>query len=94
MDRSVVYSLLAAVVVLLLGIVTLLGVAYYRHQRLADETTDLRRSLTQQEEQIKDLRGRLEACDTAVQPPTPADSSWTLRSRPQNTRRQTARFMQ
>jgi len=91
-NRNVVYSLLTAVVVLLLGIVTLLGVAYYRHQRLADETTDLRRSMTQQEGQIKNLQERLEDCDTIVQPPI--DSSWTARPSPQTNRRQVTWPMQ
>jgi len=93
-DRSVIYSLLAAVVVLLLGIVTLLGVAYYRHQRLADETTDLRRSLTQQEGQIKNLQERLEDCDTIVHPINPIDSSWTSRPYSPPTRHQVAWPMQ
>ena len=88
MNRSIVYSLLAAVIVLLLGIVALLGVAYYRHQRLADETTDLRRNLTQQEGQIKELQSRLEDCDTLVQPITPIDSSWTIQSQSFPTRHQ------
>ena len=88
MNRPVVYSLLAAIVVLLLGIVTLLGVAYYRHQRLADETNDLRRSLTQQEGQINELQSRLDDCDTAL--PAPIDSSWAPRSLPQPTRHQVA----
>lgn len=89
MNRSVVFSFLAVIVVLLFGIVALLGVAYYRHQRLADETTDLRRSLVQQEGQIKNLQSRLEDCDTVTRPaPTPIDSSWTTRSYPQSTRHQ------
>ncbi len=79
---------------LLLGIVMLLGVAYYRHQRLADETTDLRRSMTQQEGQIKNLQERLEDCDTIVQPINPIDSSWTARPGLQTNRRQVTWPMQ
>lgn len=76
-NRSIVYSLIAVVLVLLIGIAGLLGVAYYRHQRLADETIDLRRSLTQQEGQIKDLQERLEDCDT-IDTSVPYDSSWSV----------------
>jgi len=88
-NRSVVFSFLAVIVVLLFGIVALLCVAYYRHQRLADETTDLRRSLMQQEGQIKNLQSRLEDCDTVTRSaPTTIDSSWTTRPHPQSTRHQ------
>lgn len=60
-----------------MGIVGLLSVAFYRHQRLADETTDLRRNIAQQETRIKDLQSRLEDCDT-VETATPYDSSWRV----------------
>lgn len=62
--RSVVYSLLTVVFVLLLGMGVLLWVANRRHQRLEDETADLRRSLHQQIGQIDGLRQRLEDCMT------------------------------
>jgi len=74
-SKGVVYSLLTVVVVLLLGIAALLGVANYRHQRLEDATQDLRRSLSQQEGQIKDLQQRLEDCDT-IEATAPIDTSW------------------
>lgn len=75
-SRGVIYSLLTVVFVLLLGIAALLGVAYYRHQRLEDETLDLRRNLTQQEGKIRNLQKRLEDCDTIDIPATPVDTSW------------------
>lgn len=74
-NRGVVYSLLTVVLVLLMGIAGLLAVAYYRHQRLADETTDLRRNLTQQQGQIKNLQERLQDCDTNSSE-APVDTSW------------------
>lgn len=74
-SKGVIYSLLTAVVVLLVGIAALVGVANYRHQRLEDATQDLRRSLTQQEGQIKNLQQRLEDCDT-VNTASPVDTSW------------------
>ena len=79
-SRGVVYSLIAVVFVLLIGIAPLLGVAYNRHQRLEDTTIDLQRNLSQQEGQIKNLQQRLENCDT-VQTITPADSSWGTNKR-------------
>ncbi|WP_338872560.1 hypothetical protein WBJ53_28270 [Spirosoma sp. SC4-14] len=74
-SKGVVYSLLTVVVVLLLGIAALLGVANYRHQRLEDATQDLRRSISQQEGQIRNLQQRLEDCDT-IDTITPVDTSW------------------
>ncbi|GAB2600168.1 hypothetical protein [Spirosoma areae] len=79
-SRGLVYSLLAVVLILLLGITALLGVAYNRHQRLEDATTDLRRNLTQQESKISELQERLEDCDT-VQTGTPADTAWETPTR-------------
>ncbi|QIP12194.1 hypothetical protein G8759_05890 [Spirosoma aureum] len=78
-SRGVVYSLLTVVFVLLLGIAALLAVAYHRHQRLEDATQDLRRNLTQQEGQIKNLQQRLEDCDT-VEVKAPVDTSWNSSS--------------
>jgi Tfp pilus assembly protein PilO len=78
-SRGVVYSLLAVVLVLLLGIMALLGVSYNRHQRLEDATADLKRNLSQQESKIADLQERLEGCDTiqaTVQAVPPVDTSW------------------
>lgn len=75
-SRNVVYSLLAVVLVLLVGIAALLGVAYHRHQRLEDATIDLQRNLSQQEGKIKTLQQQLENCDT-VQAIAPADSGWS-----------------
>lgn len=74
-SRGIVYSLLTVVFVLLLGMAALLRVAYYRHQRLEDTTTDLQRNLSQQETQIKKLQRRLEDCDT-LQASVPIDTSW------------------
>ncbi|MCK8492453.1 CbtB-domain containing protein [Spirosoma sp. RP8] len=79
-SRGVVYSLLTVVFVLLLGIAALLMVAYSRHQRLEDTTHDLRRSLDQQDRQIKNLQQRLENCDT-VDSVAPIDTSWQLSPR-------------
>ena len=63
-SRPIVYSLLTVVVVLLLGIVTLLRVADQRNRRLEDQRIDLQRSFYRQESQIKELKVRLEDCDT------------------------------
>ena len=75
-SRNIVYSLLAVVLVLLVGIAALLGVAYHRHQRLEDATIDLQRNLSQQEGKIKTLQQQLENCDT-VQAFTPSDTAWS-----------------
>ncbi|GAB3807711.1 hypothetical protein GCM10028819_45130 [Spirosoma humi] len=74
-SRGVVYSLLAVVVVLLLGIAALVMVASQRNQRLADATIDFQRNLSQKEGKIKDLQQRLENCDT-VRAVIPDDSGW------------------
>ncbi|GAB3961792.1 hypothetical protein GCM10028805_61520 [Spirosoma harenae] len=74
-SRGVVYSLIAVVLVLLLGVMALLGVSYNRHQRLEDATIDLKRSLNQQESKITELEERLQDCDTAKAVTVP-DSSW------------------
>ncbi len=74
-SRGIVYTLIAAVLVLLLGITALLSVAHNRHQRLADVTVDLQRNLTQQENKIVELEEKLEDCDT-LQAVAPADRSW------------------
>ncbi len=72
-NRGIVYSLMAVVLVLLVGIAALLSVANHRHQQLEDTTIDLRRHLGQQERRIRDLQKRLEDCN-AMQADTPADS--------------------
>ena len=77
-SRGVIYSLVAVVFVLLLGIMALLGVAYNRHQRLEDATIDLQRNLTQQENEITKLQEQLEECDT-IKTTIPADTSWSTR---------------
>ncbi|WP_080054539.1 hypothetical protein [Spirosoma aerolatum] len=74
-SRGVIYSLVAVVIVLLLGIMALLGVAYNRHQRLEDATIDLQRNLTQQESKINELQERLQDCDT-TKAMAPIDTSW------------------
>jgi Tfp pilus assembly protein PilO len=74
-SRGIVYTLIAAVLVLLLGITALLSVAYNRHRRLEDVTTDLQRNLTQQEHKIVELEEKLEDCDT-LQAVAPVDHSW------------------
>lgn len=74
-SRGVVYTLLAVVVVLLLGIAALLSVASQRNQRLEDATIDFQRDLNQKEGKIKDLQQRLENCDT-VRATIPDDSGW------------------
>ncbi|RIV19311.1 hypothetical protein DYU11_24705 [Fibrisoma montanum] len=75
-NQGIVRTLLAAVVVLLAGIAALLWVAHNRHQRLLDETQDLRRNLHEQSSQIKQLENRLQDCDTVQ---TAVDSSWSAR---------------
>lgn len=90
-SRRVIYTLIAAVLVLLLGMAALLDVSYYRHQRLEDSMIDLKRSLSQQENKIVELEEMLEGCDTlqrampATAPtitpnppvaPMPIDTSW------------------
>ncbi|MVM38794.1 hypothetical protein GO730_16685 [Spirosoma sp. HMF3257] len=75
-SRSVIYSLIAVVLVLLLGIAALLSVSYQRHQRLEDATIDFQRNLTQKESRIVDLQAKLANCDT-VQTNAPIDTSWS-----------------
>ncbi|QMW03054.1 hypothetical protein [Spirosoma foliorum] len=79
-SRRIIYSLIAVVVVLLLGIAALLSVANQRHQRLEDATIDFQRNLTQQENKIEDLQSKLANCDTiqtsVPAPAAPVDSSW------------------
>lgn len=74
-SRGVVYSLLAVVVILLLGIAALVMVASQRNQRLADATIDFQRNLNQKEGKIKALQKRLDNCDT-VRVVIPDDSGW------------------
>lgn len=74
-SRNTVYSLIAIVCVLLVGITALLGVAYNRHQRLEDRTIDLQRNISLQESQIRTLRQRLENCDT-VKAVAPSHTAW------------------
>ena len=74
-NRGIVYTLVIAVFVLLLGITALLSVAYNRHRRLEDVTIDLQRNLTQQEHEIVELQEKLEDCDT-LQAIAPVDHSW------------------
>ncbi|MFD2932732.1 hypothetical protein [Spirosoma flavum] len=74
-SRGVVYSLIAVILVLLLGIAAMLSIAYHRHQRLEDTTIDLQRNLSQQKGQIKDLQQRLDDCDT-IQTMVPVDTTW------------------
>ena len=74
-SRGVVYSLLAVVIVLLLGIAALVMVASQRNQRLADATIDFQRNLNQKEGKIKALQQRLENCDT-LRAAIPDDSGW------------------
>lgn len=74
-SRGVVYSLIAVVFVLLLGITALLSVSYHRHQRLEDATIDFQRNLTQQENKIVELQTKLANCDT-VQAAPQTDTSW------------------
>ncbi|WP_461053214.1 hypothetical protein [Spirosoma arcticum] len=57
--------------------ITLLSVAYQRHRHLDDLRIDLQRNFHRQESQIKDLKVRLEDCDT-VQNGVPTDTSWAL----------------
>ncbi|MVM35837.1 hypothetical protein GO755_37825 [Spirosoma sp. HMF4905] len=75
-SRGIIYSLIAVVLILLLGIAALLGVSYQRHQRLEDATIDFQRNLTQKESKIVDLQAKLANCDT-IQTTVPIDSSWS-----------------
>lgn len=77
-SRSVVYSLLTVVFVLLLGLLALVWVAYNRHQRLVDATLDLQRNLGQQQRQITALQKQLRDCDTLKAAPSPplTDTFW------------------
>lgn len=84
-NQPVVHSLLTVVVVLLLGIMAILGVAYQRHRHLEDQDTDLLRYSSQQEIQIRDLQWRLENCDT-IQSAAPNKASWTKLPLPNSVR--------
>ncbi|MCX6218873.1 hypothetical protein [Spirosoma sp.] len=72
-NRRATYSLTAAVLLLLLGMVALFSVAKRRNQRLADSAIDLQRNTSQQEKIIKELQQRLDDCAPMV---LPTDSSW------------------
>ena len=76
-NRPIVYSLLAVVFVLLLGIMTMLWIASSRQQRLEDATLDLQRNMGAQKDQIDQLHKRLEDCNQAdARSVTPVDTSW------------------
>ncbi len=75
-SRPAVYSLLAVVFVLLLAMMAMLSINNQRHQRLADQTADLQRSVTRQANQINSLRGQLRDCDTMQNGMMTPDTSW------------------
>lgn len=85
-SRSVVYSLLTVIFVLLLSIMIILSVAYQRYRRLDDQRVDLQRISFRQQNQIKDLTVRLEDCDTVRTNP-PTDTSRNGLSSPDSVRR-------
>lgn len=69
--RELVYSLLLAIGLLVVGLVALLQVSNTRERRYQDELNDLRRSIILQHAEIQKLRQQLQQATTA------ADSSWT-----------------
>lgn len=73
-SRGVVYSLLTVVFILLVGMMTILGVAYQRYQRFKDQAADLQRNLIEQKIRINDLQLLLKDCDT-VQSVNPVGAS-------------------
>ncbi|MBC3787614.1 hypothetical protein [Spirosoma utsteinense] len=58
-NRSIVYSLLTVVLILLVGMMAMLGVAYRRYQHVDDQRAELQRTLIQQERRIRQLQKQL-----------------------------------
>lgn len=74
-NRGIVYSLVVAVVLLLIGIAALLRVTHNRYQLFSDEAADLRHHLINQTLLINNLRRRLADCDSIANP-LATDTLW------------------
>ncbi len=70
--RGVVWSLLAAIVILLLGIVGLLYVAYNRDKQYQAEIQNLRQKIVKKDAQIEELQNPIR--QQLLKP----DTSWTI----------------
>lgn len=68
--RGVVWSLLTAIVILLVGLMGLLYISYRRDQRYQSEIESLRLKLREKEVQMDRLRGRSQL------PTIAPDTSW------------------
>lgn len=70
--RAIVWSLLTAIVILLLGLMGLLYVAYNRDKQYQTEIQNLRHKIAKKDAQIEELQNQ-------IRPQTPkADTSWTI----------------
>jgi cell division protein FtsL len=69
-NRGLVWSLITAIIVLLLGLMGLLYVSYSRDQQYQSEIQDLRYKLTEKHNQLELLRNQL------PQRPVVPDTSW------------------
>jgi|GEM_PF-5151591 len=69
--RGVVWSLLTAIVILLLGLMGLLYVAYNRDKQYQTEIQNLRHKIAKRDAQIEELQNQ-------IRPQLPqSDTSWT-----------------
>ncbi len=83
--QGIVYSLLVAVLVLLLGLLAILGVNSNRADRFQNEINAIQHEVTAKDQQVKHLQKQLDDCDSVPIPakpqseinPSPADTSWT-----------------
>jgi cell division protein FtsL len=69
-NRGLVWSLITAIIVLLLGLMGLLYVSYSRDQQYQSEIQDLRYKLTEKHNQLESLKNQL------PQRPAVPDTSW------------------
>ena len=77
--RSIVWSLLTAIVILLVGVMGLLYVSYYRDRQYESEIQNLRHKVAEKDAQIEELqkqfRQQTEAADS-MQTTPPTAHSW------------------
>lgn len=69
-NRGFVWSLLTAIIILLIGLMGLLYVSYNRDKQYQTEIQSLRQKLTQKDEQIDRLRSQIRPSTTNL------DTSW------------------
>jgi cell division protein FtsL len=77
--RSIVWSLLTAIVILLIGLMGLLYVSYSRDKQYANEIQDLRHKMAEKDAQIDGLKTRLREPASrrdTLRTSTPTNDSW------------------